>query len=578
MQGVIKPFSIAEVFRKIFNERLSGELLLRQDLLMKQIFFERGHIVFALSNRPEDRLGEMLVKQGKLTRERLSELLASVPAGTRLGKYMVDRGVITERELLSYLTLQMAGIVRSVYEWKEGLYQFLEGEGRAPEDLKLRFSTQTLILEGIRSITDFDVIRAGIGDISKYLAPMPNRSKIQSIAFSPVELSVLSLVKEPMDLLRVIVSCRDRPEKVLQAVYGLLAIGMLKQVEVVNSRQKEIQEMKQRLESKNPYTILGVAANATLTEIYDAYNRLASKFHPDSQSEVSAEERADLEHIFRGITESYNYVRSKSVTTQPQPPVSQPLPQPQQPIVTWHMQQPSYPSPQMPGMPQQPGYLPPQSTPMMPLQSMPMGSAVTGGLPIANTGQFTLPTGQYGQYTPVTAALPPQGFYGVPQQQPTAQLPQPASQLPQFMSKREGPTRAVSDEIDYHSDNRNSGAKIDINRALKEAFEYFEDKRAMLFAVEAMSMIFRSRPPVHIEMTKLAEITCNWARNKASVNNWPPSLVLVRVIGLIKQASDAGLLPELEPESFFPAFVKELSAYLGHSEMEELLRGLKSLG
>lgn len=527
MQGLIKPFSLASVFSRIFNEKMTGELMLRQDLLMKQVFFERGHIVFALSNRPEDRFGEMLVRQGRLTRGQLNDALSTLQSGTRIGRHLVNCGLITDRELMSYLTLQMAEIIRSVYEWKEGIYQFLEGENRAPEDLKLKFSTQTLILEGVRAITDFDTIRAGLGDIRKYLAPVANRTKIQAIAFSPVELSILSMVKEPMDLLRVLVTSRDRPEKVLQAVYGLLAIGMLEQIEVTHSQKNELLDMKHRVESQNPFHILGISPSATLMDAYNAYNQLITKFHPDAHPQASPQERAELDYIFRAVTESYNYIRSNPA----------PSPQPATPH-----------SPQPVGVQQQ-GYLQQHSAPL----SVPQNYAPPSYAP------------------PVTA--PPQTFYVAPQQPPSSKP------LPQFLSnaKRDNITRAVSDEIDYKGDNKGGAPRMDVNRALKESLEYFDDKRAMLFAAEALSILFRTSPPINIDQHKLVEIIVNWARSKATVNSWPVSLILVRVIGLIKQASDAGLLQGLDAEQFFPVFIRDLTSYLTQVEVDELMRGLQNL-
>ncbi len=520
MQGLIKPFSLAGIFSRIFTEKMTGELMLRHDLLMKQVFFERGQIVFALSNRPEDRFGEMLVRQGRISREQLNEALSSLRQGTRIGRHLVDCGLITERELLSYLTVQMAGIVKAVYEWKEGIYQFLEGDNRAPEDLKLKFSTQTLILEGIRAITDFDTIRAGIGDPGKYLAPVANRAKIQSIAFSPIELSILSMIKEPMDLLRVLVTSRDRPEKVLQAIYGLLAIGMLEQIEVTHAQKNELLDMKHRIESQNPFHILGISTNATLMDAYNAYNQLITKFHPEAHPEATPQERAELDHVFRAVTESYNYIRSN------------------------------------------------------PAQSAPTQSLHSSGYPQQPTASLTVPQ----NYTPVSYApptpAPPPAFYVAPNLQQA-----PSKPLPQFLSntKRDNITRAVSDEIDYKGDNKAGAVRMDVNRALKESLEYFDDKRAMLFAAEALSVLFRTTPPLNIDHRNLVEIIVNWARSKATVNNWPISLILVRVIGLIKQASDAGLLQSFDPEQFFPVFVRDLTSYLTQAEVDDLMRGLQNL-
>ena len=150
MQGTLSSLCLAEIFRTIFNNRLSGELVIQQDPLEKKIYFERGQIVFGSSNRQEDRIGATLVRYNKLTREQVESFVSKLKPGQHFGRSLVEAAVITERELVTYVTLQIIDIVYSVFEWSDGIFQFIEGETRAPEELKMRFSTATLILEGSR--------------------------------------------------------------------------------------------------------------------------------------------------------------------------------------------------------------------------------------------------------------------------------------------------------------------------------------------------------------------------------------------------------------------------------------------
>ena len=55
---------------------------------------------------------------------------------------------------------------------------------------------------------------------------------------------------------------------------------------------------------KDPYTVMGVARNATPDDIKQAYRRLARKYHPD----VSAEKNAEA--YFKAVAQAYEVLRS----------------------------------------------------------------------------------------------------------------------------------------------------------------------------------------------------------------------------------------------------------------------------
>ena len=62
----------------------------------------------------------------------------------------------------------------------------------------------------------------------------------------------------------------------------------------------------------DPYKILGIEENASLTEINRAYREKARKYHPDKSDKPN-----DLEH-FLIVQRAYNYLLSEK-TLRPQP-------------------------------------------------------------------------------------------------------------------------------------------------------------------------------------------------------------------------------------------------------------------
>jgi Domain of unknown function (DUF4388) len=595
MHGSLSSVPLPEILRVIYNERRSGELIVRRATesatIEKHVYFERGQVVFASSSQPEDRIGETLLRYNKLSREQLEQFFSQLPPGQRLGKALVDSGVLSDRELVNYVTLQFIDIIYSIFTWKDGSYQFSSGENNAPDELKLKFSTPTIILEGMRRVNDFELVRRGIGSPAKALhTTSAGRSKIQAIAFNPLELNLMNMAKEPIDLLRVLVNCKERPEKVLQSIYSLLVIGMLEQIDEAQPTSNvevaqqhiplfagtdvttaDVETMRSRIISRDPRVILGVQPQNNINEVYDVYLKLATKFHPDKFVNAPKQLKAELELIFNAINESYNFIRTAPVA--PAPAVMAPQNMPQTP---------NYGAPNSGYLSQQPmqhsnSAYPPQ--PMQPMQnpSMPLPNTRL------QTGTFRNPwqTGAIPQ-----AQVPPTGGYATPQQggyypQQSNPAINPLAQLQ--ATKRSSITRAVSDELEYRGEKDKNPfsalqkKNLDVNQAISELLDYFDDRRAPLFTSDALSKLLRTKPPTHISQKELVETIINWARNKSAVMGWPIPIILLRVITLIKQAETSQLIEDFDGAAFYPGFIQELTNYCMPPEAEEFIRGLSSL-
>ena len=82
LEGTIKDFGLPDIFQLIGLQRKTGILTLKHEKDEVTVTFENGMVVTADSStkRLEDRLGNVLVKQGKLTKERLDEALQTQKA------------------------------------------------------------------------------------------------------------------------------------------------------------------------------------------------------------------------------------------------------------------------------------------------------------------------------------------------------------------------------------------------------------------------------------------------------------------------------------------------------------------
>ena len=107
LEGTIKDFGLPDIFQLIGLQRKTGILTLtnEKDQEVVTVTFEGGMVVMADSSlgRLEDRLGNVLVKQGKISRVRLDEAL-SVQKQTlqRLGHILASGSAITSKEQIHH--------------------------------------------------------------------------------------------------------------------------------------------------------------------------------------------------------------------------------------------------------------------------------------------------------------------------------------------------------------------------------------------------------------------------------------------------------------------------------------------
>jgi hypothetical protein len=157
--GPIGSPDIAILLGRIHTERLSGRLTFRRGLAKKTIFFESGAPVYASSNLPDDRMGEMLSRQGRLTREQRakgSQILETT--GRRIGGVLVELGALKESELAPLVRRHYEEITYSVFAWPEGGDvpaedgEWTLGPERLGEEEPIRLDepAPALVMEGIR--------------------------------------------------------------------------------------------------------------------------------------------------------------------------------------------------------------------------------------------------------------------------------------------------------------------------------------------------------------------------------------------------------------------------------------------
>jgi hypothetical protein len=146
----VRAFPLPDVFNWIQAAGKSGLLLFTHDDHTKSVWVHRGELVFAASNQRIDRLGHSLVRAGAITLEQLREAERGFRRSERFGKTLVERGLLTPRELWTGLQRKVEEIVRSLFSYPAGVAYFWDGELQPDNVVRLHLSTRQLVTEGVR--------------------------------------------------------------------------------------------------------------------------------------------------------------------------------------------------------------------------------------------------------------------------------------------------------------------------------------------------------------------------------------------------------------------------------------------
>ena len=137
LKGQISDLPVPEILQHLRLSQATGILTLVAGGARKALYLKDGRVVFASSNLPNDRLGEILLREGKITVEEYDTSIKAISKGKRQGKVLVEMGALRPKDLWEGVQFQVKEIVYSVFQWDDGQFHFEESSlpaVRAPQE------------------------------------------------------------------------------------------------------------------------------------------------------------------------------------------------------------------------------------------------------------------------------------------------------------------------------------------------------------------------------------------------------------------------------------------------------------
>jgi tetratricopeptide (TPR) repeat protein len=229
IKGSLKEASLPDVIQLLFLGRRTGCLAVADGQNFGTIYFNEGQIVAASIVNRRDRLGDMLVRNDRITADQLARAVdAQVQArDRRLGVILVEQGAITAPELADYVRLQVEEAVYFLFTWTSGTFNF-ESNVLPDGETGLRINPEMLLLEGARRVDEWSVIQKKIPSFDLVFTANPEHGADADAALSPVQQRILTLLDGSRDVQQVVEDSGLVEFEVGQALYGLITAGFVR--------------------------------------------------------------------------------------------------------------------------------------------------------------------------------------------------------------------------------------------------------------------------------------------------------------------------------------------------------------
>ena len=100
LRGRLSDVGLPTVLSILKEAKRTGVVSLVNAGVRKSVYFLDGKLVFAASSLTQDRLGEVLLRGGKISADEYLRLSQMIRGGQRLGKALVESGVFVAKRSL----------------------------------------------------------------------------------------------------------------------------------------------------------------------------------------------------------------------------------------------------------------------------------------------------------------------------------------------------------------------------------------------------------------------------------------------------------------------------------------------
>ena len=234
--GNLRDFALHDFLYLVAHGHKSGSLRLHTAANAATLYFDQGKLISVVRPRRYERLGEMLLRLGKISPAQLQQALAAQKASVNglLGTILVEQGHIAEAELQACVRMVIEHTVYDLFTWQEGAFEWRAGIRPGPDEIQtpVPLVVENLIMEGVRRVDEMTRIRQRIPSddmIVRFTEQAKNSTS--EVNLTPDEWRIFARINNHWSIAEIAEKLDLSAFEVGSVVFGLIVYGL---VEVVN--------------------------------------------------------------------------------------------------------------------------------------------------------------------------------------------------------------------------------------------------------------------------------------------------------------------------------------------------------
>jgi hypothetical protein len=163
--GDLAVVSFMRILQRLYGNRVTGLLLVRDATRRKDVYLEDGRPIFVASTIGKERLGEFLMAKGRISAAELRTALAAAQAEHEpLGASLARLSILESSEVDSALREQQTARLVDLCAWEHGRYAFYDGSRYEGARVDLQIDTPWLWVVAARHLPERVILRR-LGDV-----------------------------------------------------------------------------------------------------------------------------------------------------------------------------------------------------------------------------------------------------------------------------------------------------------------------------------------------------------------------------------------------------------------------------
>lgn len=159
---IVSRTTVLEMLNVIATAGWRGEMHVFAPDVRRVLAIDQGALKHARSDHADDRLGQVLYRNGVLSKGQLDQLLTEVDPDRRLGQLVLEKGFLQQETLFKQLQKQVEQIFFASLLAREGNYAFVTDDEAEPPVHSVHLPIAGLLMEGVQRIDEMALFRERI--------------------------------------------------------------------------------------------------------------------------------------------------------------------------------------------------------------------------------------------------------------------------------------------------------------------------------------------------------------------------------------------------------------------------------